>query len=179
LRKISLHNDKQLNALVHKNWGSITGGTPGETLAVVRRYNNDIRAAAGDPARGHEIFKKTCAVCHELFGEGEKVGPELTHANRQDRDFLLVSIVDPNAVIRKEFLNYNLETIDGRQLNGLIAGQTPNSVTLMAAKNERTVIPRDQIKSLRESTVSLMPEGLLNAMTPQELRDLFSYLERK
>ena len=179
LRKISLHNDKQLNALVHKNWGSITGGTPGETLAVVRRYNNDIRAAAGDPAHGHEIFKKTCAVCHELFGEGEKVGPELTHANRQDRDFLLVSIVDPNAVIRKEFLNYNLETTDGRQLNGLIAEQTPNSVTLMAAKNERTVIPRDQIKSLRESPVSLMPEGLLNGMTPQELRDLFSYLERK
>jgi putative heme-binding domain-containing protein len=179
LQKIALHNDKQLNDLVRKNWGSITGGTPGEVLAVVRRFNNDIRAAPGDPAHGHELFKKTCAVCHELFGEGEKVGPELTHANRQDRDFLLVSIVDPSAVIRKEFLSYNVETSDGRQLSGLIAEQMPNSITLVAAKNERTTIARDQIKTLQESPVSLMPEGLLNGLKPQELRDLFSYLEKK
>jgi putative membrane-bound dehydrogenase-like protein len=178
LRRISLHNDKQLDSIVHKYWGNITGGTPEEKLAVVRRFNNDLRAFPGDLTRGHELFMKNCGVCHELFGEGAKVGPELTHANRADRDFLLVSIVDPSAVIRKEFLNYNVETKDGSVLSGLIVEQSPNSITLAAAKNERTTILRANIKELRESQVSLMPEGLLEPLTPQERRDLFSYLQK-
>lgn len=178
LRRVSLHNDKELNEIVRKLWGNITGGTPEEKLAVVRRFNNDLRAFPGDPKRGHELFMKNCGVCHELFGEGAKVGPELTHANRADRDFLLVSIVDPSAVIRKEFLNYNVETKDGSVLSGLIVEQSPNSITLAAAKNERTTILRANIQELRESPVSLMPEGLLEPMTPQDRRDLFSYLQK-
>ncbi len=178
LRRVSLHNDQQLNELVRKHWGNVTGGTPEEKLAVVRRFNNDLRAAYGDPARGHDLFVRTCGVCHQLFGEGTPVGPDLTHANRPDRDFLLVSIVDPSAVIRKEFLNYNVELKDGSVLSGLIVEQSPNSITLAVAKNERTIILRSNIKELRESAVSLMPEGLLQALKPQELRDLFSYLQK-
>ena len=178
LRRVSLHNDQQLNALVRKYWGNVTGGTPEEKLAVVRRFNNDLRAFPGDPARGHDLFMRTCGLCHQLFGEGTPVGPELTHANRQDRDFLLVSIVDPSAVIRKEFLNYNVELKDGSVLSGLIVEQSPNSITLAVAKNERTIILRSNIKELRESAVSLMPEGLLQPLKPQELRDLFSYLQK-
>ncbi|MGZ4971441.1 MAG: PVC-type heme-binding CxxCH protein [Limisphaerales bacterium] len=178
LRRVSLHKDQQLNELVRKHWGNVTGGTPEEKLAVVRRFNNDLRAFPGDPARGHDLFVRTCGVCHQLFGEGTPVGPDLTHANRQDRDFLLVSIVDPSAVIRKEFLNYNVELKDGSVLSGLIVEQNPNSVTLAVAKNERTTINRSQILSLRESAVSLMPEGLLQPLKPQELRDLFSYLQK-
>jgi putative membrane-bound dehydrogenase-like protein len=178
LRRVSLHNDKQLDAIVRKHWGNVTGGTPEEKLAVVRRFNNDLRAFPGDPKRGHDLFMKNCGVCHELFGEGAKVGPDLTHANRADRDFLLVSIVDPSAVIRKEFLNYNVEMKDGSVLSGLIVEQLPTSITLAAAKNERTTVNRSQIKELRESAVSLMPEGLLEPLTPQERRDLFSYLQK-
>src|SRR5436190_11928319 len=81
VRQISLHQDKQLDELVHKFWGNISAGTPEEKLADIRRFNNDLRAFAGDPKNGREVFLKTCSVCHELFGEGEKVGPELTHAN--------------------------------------------------------------------------------------------------
>ncbi len=177
LQKIATFEDKQMNEIVRRHWGNIGRGTPEEKLADIRRFNNDLRAASGDPVRGREVFLKTCSVCHELFGEGEKVGPELTHANRQDKDFLLTSIVDPSAVIRKEFLNYNLELSDGRSLSGLIAEQSANSLTLIAAKNERTTIPRDRITSIQESSLSLMPEGLLHPLTPQERRDLFAYLQ--
>ena len=177
LRKVALLQDSQLDELVRKHWGNITSGTPEEKLADVRRFNNDLRAFNGDSVRGREIYKKTCAICHRLYDEGNQVGPDLTHANRKDRDYLLVNIVDPSAVIRKEYLNYNLETTDGRFLTGLIAEQSADRVTILAANNERTTIARDQIKTLQESPVSLMPENLLNGLKPQELRDLFSYLQ--
>jgi putative heme-binding domain-containing protein len=177
LQRVSDYHDKALDARVEKRWGKITGGTPEEKLAVVRRFNNDLRAASGNPAAGREIFKNTCAVCHKLFDDGASVGPDLTHANRSDRSYLLVSIVDPSAVVRAEYLNYLVKTTDGRVLSGLLVEQTPAAVTLLAAKGERTTIPRDKVKLLKESPVSLMPEGLLSAMKPQQLRDLFSYLQ--
>lgn len=177
LPRIALLKDRQVDDLVRKHWGNVTGGTPEEKLAVVRRFNNDLRAASGDTTRGHELFTKTCAICHRLFNEGAQVGPDLTGANRKDRDYLLVNIVDPSAVIRKEFLNYNVETVDGQFLTGLIAEQTADRITLLAANNERMTIAREKIKSLQESPVSLMPENLLNGLKPQELRDLFAYLQ--
>jgi putative heme-binding domain-containing protein len=177
LRKVALHQDRQLDDLVRKHWGNFTRGTPEEKLADVRRFNNDLRAFSGDAVQGRELFKKTCGVCHRLYGEGGQIGPDLTGANRKDRDYLLVNIVDPSATIRKEYLNYNLETTDGRTLTGLIADQSADQITLVAANAERTTVRRDQIKSLTESQVSLMPENLLSALKPQELRDLFSYLQ--
>ena len=177
LRQISLHQDKQLDELVRKHWGNIASGTPEEKLAEMRRLNNDLRAGSADPLRGREVFKNICAVCHRLFDEGGQIGPDLTHANRKDQSYLLASIVDPSAVVRKEFLNYNVETTDGRFLSGLIGEQSPNSVTILMANNERATISRDKIKSLQESAISLMPENLLKGLKPQELRDLFGYLQ--
>jgi putative heme-binding domain-containing protein len=177
LRVVALHKDRSLDELVRKHWGNIQPGTPEEKLAEMRRLSNDLRAGAGSPAAGRERFRKHCATCHKLFGEGEAIGPDLTHANRKDRDYLLVSTVDPSAVIRKEYLAYNVQTTDGRTFTGLLAEQTPAAVTLLDGKNQRTTIARAQIESLWESPVSLMPEDLLKGLKPQELRDLFSYLQ--
>lgn len=139
---------------------------------------NDLRAAGGRPSHGHDLFKKTCATCHSLFGEGNRIGPDLTTANRKDRDYLLVSIVDPSVQIRKEYLAYVVTTNDGRVVTGLITEQSPASITLVGPKNERTTIRRGDIEEIRESPQSLMPERLLDPLKPQELRDLFSYLQK-
>jgi putative membrane-bound dehydrogenase-like protein len=178
LRAVALHHDAELDRLVRKHWGNVQGGTPEEKLAEMRRLSNDLRAGTGDPARGRELFGKHCAGCHRLFGEGNLVGPDLTHANRKDRDYLLASIVDPSAVIRKEYLSYTVQTADGRVLTGLVVEQTPGSITLLNARNERTAVPREKIEALEESPVSLMPEGLLKGLRPDELRDLFAYLQK-
>jgi putative membrane-bound dehydrogenase-like protein len=177
LRRVALFNDSDLDARVRKRWGNIRAGTPEEKLADIRRISNDLRAAAGQPKQGHELFKKSCATCHTLFGEGNKIGPDLTTANRKDRDFLLISIVDPSVQIRKEFLAYVVTTNDGRVFTGLIADQSPSSVTLVGPKNERISIRRSEIEEIKESSQSLMPERLLEPLKPQELRDLFSYLQ--
>ena len=120
---------------------------------------------------------KTCAICHTLFGEGNKIGPELTGADRKNRDFLLANLVDPSAYIRAEYVSYNVEMKDGRALNGLMAESTPTTVTLLDANNQRTVLNRTEIKELKASAVSLMPEGLLDTLEPQQIRDLISYVQ--
>jgi putative heme-binding domain-containing protein len=138
-----------------------------------------LRAAAGDVSAGRAMFKKHCAACHELFGEGTKLGPDLNSANRADRDFLLISLVDPSSVIRKEFMNVVVQTTDGRVLTGLPLARDDAGITLMSAGNEKLHITQGDIEELRESPVSLMPDDLYRQLSPQELRDLFAYLQSK
>jgi putative heme-binding domain-containing protein len=123
------------------------------------------------------VFTKNCATCHTLFGEGGKIGPDLTGADRKNRDYLLTQIVDPSAVIRPEFLAYIVNVKDGRTLNGLMVESTAETVTLVDAKNVRSVVRRDQIDDLKASPVSLMPEKALDVLEDQQLIDLFSYLQ--
>src|SRR6188768_3072541 len=144
----------------------------------MRRLMNDLRAASGDASRGKLLFGKHCATCHKLFGEGTEIGPDLTQANRGDRAALLANIVDPAAVVRRQYINHIVVTSTGQILTGLIADQDAGSVTTLDAKNQRTAIPRDRIEEINPAPTSLMPERLLEQLTPQELRDLFAYLER-
>ncbi|MCA9229757.1 MAG: c-type cytochrome [Planctomycetales bacterium] len=178
LRRLAVHRLESIDSLVLKHWGNIGSGSPEEKLATMRRYNNDLRAASGDPIQGKALFAKHCGICHQLHGEGHKIGPDLTTANRTDRAALLANVVDPSAVIRREYLNYVVETSSGRVLTGLLAEQDAASVTLLDEKNQRTKVPRDEIEDLHELETSLMPEKTLDVLTPQQLRDLFSYLEQ-
>jgi putative membrane-bound dehydrogenase-like protein len=177
LRRLALHEDDKIDALVRKHWGNIGAGSAEEKLATMRRYNNDLRPAGGDPSRGKPLFAKHCGTCHQLFGEGNKLGPDLTAANRQDLAALLANIVDPSAVIRREYMTYVVVTDSGQVYSGLLAEQDGASITILDAKNERIKLPRTEVESLEESDVSLMPERILETLTPQELRDLFAYLQ--
>ena len=179
VRRVALLGDSQLDGLVSKHWGRLQSSTREEKLAEVRRLNNDLRAGAGNPLVGREIFGKHCAACHQLFGEGKKVGPDLTSANRQDRDFLLISLVDPSSVIRKEFVSVVIQTTSGRILTGLAIDRSDASITLADAKGDKQVVETSEIENLRDSAVSIMPDNLYLQLRPQELRDLFAYLQSK
>lgn len=182
-RRVDLLEDTELNRLVIRHWGSLRAETPGELLAEVRRLNNDLRAAAGDPRAGQALFSQHCGNCHRLFGSGKGIGPDLTSANRQDREFLLTSLVDPSAVIRKEYVSWVIRTTDGRVLTGLPieseAGtdQDDLGLTLIDAKQQRFTVPYSQIEDRYEASVSSMPADLYRQFTPQQLRDLFAYLQ--
>jgi putative heme-binding domain-containing protein len=179
LRLVALHDDPALDALVRKHWGAIRAGTAEEKLADMRRLSNDLRAGTGDRARGKAVFAKHCATCHKLFGEGGDIGPDLTGVARDDTTALLASLVDPGAVIRAPYLQYAAATTDGRVVAGILAARDGAGVTLVDAQGRRTTLPRDQIEGLRELPTSIMPEGLLKPLSPQEVRDLFRYLQSK
>lgn len=175
---LALHKDSAIDALIRRHWGQVQAATPEDKLAEVRRIQNDLRAAAGQVDAGGALFHKHCATCHRLQGEGTPLGPDLTGTVRGDLTSLLTNIVDPSSVIRSEYVPQVIVTTAGTVHTGLIAEQDAAAVTLVTSRNERIRIPRGEIETAHDSPVSLMPERLLSALTPQELRNLFAFLRR-
>jgi putative heme-binding domain-containing protein len=174
-----LHNfkDSDLDAQLEKVWGVMheIGADKQKEIAKYRQIFQQGGSQPGDASRGRGVYAKTCQQCHTLFDTGGKVGPDLTGSNRGDLDYLLQNIVDPNAVIPNDYKAWNLETRDDRSISGILKLQDEKSVTIITA-NETLVIPRSEIQSLHESALSMMPEGLLQNLAEQEIRDLLYYL---
>ncbi|HJZ55772.1 MAG TPA: c-type cytochrome, partial [Gemmataceae bacterium] len=161
-------------------WGRITPVSK-DRAALIKKWKDRLSPEVmrtADRSNGRALFVQHCAACHKLFGEGGTVGPDLTNTSRADTAWLLASIVDPSAVVRAQYAQYALHTTDGVVRTGIIAEQDGASVTLVDAKGEKTRVLRDRVESLRELPTSLMPEKLLDGLTPQELRDLFAYLQQ-
>ena len=105
------------------------------------------------------------------------MGPDLTGSNRGDLDYILQNMVDPNAVIPNEYRTSTVETKDDRVITGIIGRQDARSVTVSTAA-EMMTLPRYEIAIIRSSEISMMPEGLLDNLKEQEVRDLIYYLSR-
>ncbi|MCA9419207.1 MAG: c-type cytochrome, partial [Candidatus Omnitrophica bacterium] len=129
------------------------------------------------PDHGFEMFKVHCAQCHFLDGAGTEVGPDLTGIRTQPRESLLLHILIPNHETVPSFVNYVVETVDGDVLTGLIAGETPTSITLRRAKGEEETILRSDIEDIYSTNLSLMPQELEKNMSRQDLADLIGYLK--
>ena len=176
-RKMSGHKDPELLKRLEKKWGKLSPATDGEKQARMSYIQLIIgRAGSADPAKGKPIYEQKCATCHQLFGKGQKVGPDLTSAERQTLAPLVGHIVDPSANIRPEFRAFIVTTKDGRFLTGLVAEETAGAVTLIDVKGERIVVPRAQIEEMNASPASLMPEKALDGLSDQEIIDFFAYL---
>lgn len=131
----------------------------------------------GQAVNGHKVFATHCASCHRLDREGYNVGPDLLGIRNQPKESILLHIVHPNYEVVAGFNACTIECQDGRELTGLIIGETPTSVTLRQAQGLEETVPRSGISRLTVGQLSLMPEGLEEAMTPQELADLLACLK--
>ena len=98
------------------------------------------------------------------------MGPDLTSANRSDRQALLINLVDPGGVIRKEYVSMIVQTVDGRVLTGLPVARTDGILTLVDSKGTETTVATTDIEDMTESQVSLMPDDLYRQLSPQDLR---------
>lgn len=177
LENLKLHGDETLNERIAKIWGS-TRATPNQLAAELQQTATILKTGQGNAQHGVELFKKRCANCHKLFGEGADIGPELTGYERTNLDFMLLSIVDPSAAIREEYTNYRVLTMDGRVLSGFLKNQDDKTITLQNAENPALVISRDDIDTGPVAVKqSLMPDRVLEGLTASEIRDLFAYLQ--
>lgn len=170
-------SNPRVKAAVAKVWGA-TRPSSAEKKATIARLKAELTPdalAKADRSRGRAVFARTCATCHTLFDAGGKIGPELTGAQRADLDYVLTNVVDPSAVVGGDFRVSVFATADGRILSGIVKGEDAHSVLVQTA-NDAVAIPKSDLEGRRTTPESLMPEGLLNGLSRDEVRDLVAYL---
>ena len=179
-RQIRNLNDSDLNQKLAATWGELRESSQDRRKAIAdwKSKLNPESLAKADLSQGRVVFNTACAACHTLYGEGGKIGPDLTGGGRDNIDYLLENIVDPSAVVTADFRMSVIEMKDGRSLNAIIANKTDRTLTLKTM-TETVTAQRDEIASIRESSDSLMPEGLLDALSLDQARDLIAYLMHK
>lgn len=170
--------DETLNRRLEVAWGRV----PVANSEAKRQRIAEVRGMLpegdkGSPARGRATFQKHCGGCHRLFGEGDAIGPDLTGTERGNLEFLLASVVDPSALVRKEFEAQTLALSDGRVLTGLVLEENAAALTLIDGQRQKTLVPTAEIEQRRPASLSLMPDGLLDPLPENEIRDLFRYLQ--
>lgn len=149
--------------------------TTAQMTEKIAKFNQTLAAGAADPYHGHALYSGLCGACHTLFNEGGKIGPDLTPHPRTVES-LLLNIVNPSAEIREGYENFTIQTKDGRTLAGFLAEKDDNVVVLRALDGQNMTLERSAIAKMEGSGASLMPEGLLDTMSEQDVRDLFAYL---
>jgi putative heme-binding domain-containing protein len=176
VRQLRNLKDTQINQQVEKVWG-VSRETAADKLKEIAEFKSLIQKKGyGDPRKGRGVFSRTCQQCHTLFDAGGKVGPDITGSNRPDLDYILQNIIDPNAVIPNDYRTSTLETKDDRVITGIVTRQDDNAVTIVIP-NDTLTIPRTDIQSLTQGEISMMPEGLLQSLSPDDVRDLLAYLK--
>ncbi len=129
------------------------------------------------PTNGAKIYETLCMVCHRHLDRGNDVGPNLGTIKAWTAEQILTNVLDPNREVSPNFALYIVETNDGRTLSGLITSETAGNLTLKRADGGTDTVLRSEIKSLTSPGISLMPEGLEAAITPQQMADLITYLK--
>jgi putative heme-binding domain-containing protein len=176
LRRMASFKDEAFAKQFKALYGTIREGRNPDREQVLNKTRDFLHGTPGDPERGIVVFKKVCAQCHKLYGEGAEVGPDLTGSGRNNWDQLLTNVLDPSLVIGGSYQARVLQTTDGRVLTGLAVEDNDQRVVLKVQGGKLETVPRDQIEVYKVSEVSMMPEQLEKQITPQELADLFSYL---
>jgi putative heme-binding domain-containing protein len=177
VRQLRAHGVKDINATLDKVWG-VSRSTPAAKLAEIAKYKKLLEAKVNRPVdlpRGRALFQRTCGQCHKLYGQGGEIGPDITGSNRNNLDYLLTNILDPNAEIPNDYRTTILHTKDNRVLVGVIRRSEGQSVTIAMPAEVVTVAKRD-VAAIDPQDFSMMPEGLVLALKVDELRDLVAYL---
>ncbi len=150
-----------------------------DRTTLIAKYKELITVEAlelADSRRGRAIYDKTCGSCHQLYGTGGKIGPDLTGSNRANVDYLLLNSVDPSYDVPEGYKMVIVETVDGRVLNGVIAEEDAQRIVLKTVEQPRVVVLKEEIEARHVSKKSIMPDGQFEQLKPQELLDLIKYL---
>ncbi|MCY4584508.1 MAG: c-type cytochrome [Bryobacterales bacterium] len=172
-RQLLRHADEEIRARAEALFGE---SARNERQAVYEKYRPAL-AYEGNVESGNEVFRDVCSECHRVGDMGSEVGPDLLSVVIRNRERLMTDILIPNESIEAGYEEYLLETNDGRSITGVMAAETPETVTLRRAKGEEDTIRRSNIASLRSLSVSPMPEDIEQGISVQGMADLLAYLK--
>ncbi|MEQ1861127.1 MAG: HEAT repeat domain-containing protein [Chthoniobacteraceae bacterium] len=176
VRQLRSYKDAGIDAALDKHFGKLSGTTDKQPeIAEIKKWLTPAFIKSGNAKHGREVFNRTCAICHKLFDAGTEIGPELTGANRADIDYLLQNVIDPNALIGADYQLQTFELKDGRILAGMVRAENASTITLRTLA-EQTIIAKGDVKTRTISPMSMMPEGQVQALPREDVRDLFLYL---
>ena len=162
-------------------WGPLQKETS-ENMAAMAKYKNMLtneNISTADAGKGRYIFEGLCGACHVMYGEGGILGPELTGADRSNIDYLLNNVMDPSGIVQDDYKMVMITTRDGRTYAGNIANENDRSITLRVVGQDAVVISKSSIQSMDNSELSMMPEAMLDDMSPSQVLNLFAYLMSK
>jgi putative membrane-bound dehydrogenase-like protein len=179
-RQMYALGDRRVTERLKAVWGEVRD-TPADKQKQLAKYKaqlttNSLKAA--DPKNGRLVFSKTCQACHRLYGEGGAIGPDLTGSNRSDLDYLLANVIDPSAEVARDYRMSIVNTQSGRVLTGIVVERSPARLVVQTA-TEKLIVSAEDVESVKDSALSLMPDGQLDALTREQVRDLFAYLMGK
>jgi putative membrane-bound dehydrogenase-like protein len=176
-RQIRGYNDEALSKKLTEVWGELreSAADKKELIEKLKKQLDAPTLAKANLSQGRMLFTAVCGACHVMYGQGGKLGPDLTGSGRANIDYLLENIADPSGVVRADFRMSLLTLKDGRSLSGVIAETTDKTLTLRTL-TETLTLERAEITKTETSPMSMMPEGLLLAFQPEQIRDLIAYL---
>jgi len=146
-----------------------------DRMKVVANYQGALKLT-GNPAHGKNVFEETCGKCHLPRKQGGRVGPDLSGISSKTKEELLTSILNPSYAIEPQFTNYIVTTKDGGLHDGIIANETPGTITLRGGSTQDETLLRTNIVEMRASSISVMPDDLEKSVSRQDLADVISYL---
>ncbi len=177
VRQLRLIKDEKLQTAITDLWGRVND-TPADKqkrIVELTALLNKPTKYEPDLARGRAIFAQSCQQCHLLFGTGGKVGPDITGSNRNNLDYLLQNVVDPNALIGRDYQATEVRTEDDQIIVGILEREDDSALTLKTTGGS-VVIPKNEIETRRLSDNSMMPQGLIDHLKEDELRDFVAYM---
>jgi putative heme-binding domain-containing protein len=177
VRQLHSLGSDELTARVRTLWGEVRT-TPADKVKLIAKYKQQLTGevlARADLSAGRELFNRTCANCHKLFGEGKQIGPDLTGSQRTNLDYILGNLIDPSGAVSRDYQMHVVATTGGRVITGLLVRENEQALTLQTV-NERIVLPLEEVETRSLSSVSIMPDGQLLKLSNAEVRDLVAYL---
>lgn len=145
---------------------------------MISKYRERILAAdfsKSDVSKGRLVYQQVCGACHIMYGEGGKIGPELTGSNRANLDYFLLNVLAPSYDVPEGYRMVTVTSKDGQVFVGNVVEEDATKVVLNMV-GQRTVVAKSDIRSRQTSKISMMPEGLLNPLQDNQILDLIAYM---
>lgn len=176
-RQVHGFGGEERQARLREVWGELVPAS-GDKKALYARYKKLLTPEylkRADLPKGRLLYQRNCGSCHKLYGKGGLIGPDLTGSDRGTVHYLLENVLEPNAVIPKDYQLTVFAAKDGRVLSGMLVTENADRFVVRLLTGE-VILPRFEVEEYRTIPVSMMPEGIFQQLSDDDVRDLIAYL---